>query len=161
MASPAYVWLIDNQGNHILSDSRVTGREKSIEALAFEYCVNIPTDKFTGSTTGTRQHMTVQLTKSYCPASPILFDACCHGKTLKQMIIKWYRISKHGKEEEYFTHLLDDVKVVSYQQTLAHVKETKHDKYTHQDQIEFRFAKITLKHHDGNIEASDEWINRS
>lgn len=161
MASPAYIWIYDENGTPINSDCHVEGREGSIEALAFSYGVELPTDKFTGTSTGTRKHETACLTKAYCPASPVLFDACCHGKTLKQLIIRWYLIDENGREQEYFTHSLDDVKVVSYRQQLRHVKEAKNDLHLHEDTIAFRFSKIAMRHHVGNIEASDSWLQRS
>jgi len=92
MANPAYVWIIDEQGNEVKSDCKVSGREGSVEALAFEYGVAMPTDKFTGATTGTRQHQVATITKAFCPASPVLFNAACHGKTLKKVTIEWYRL---------------------------------------------------------------------
>ncbi len=161
MASPAYVWIVDEQGIEVQSQCNVQGREGSIEALSFEYGVEMPVDRFTGATTGTRQHKTARLTKAFCPASPVLFDAACHGKTLKLVTIKWYQIDENGSEQTYFTHILENVKVVSYNQKLRHVKDSTNNKHVHEDEIAFRFAKITMKHHDGNIEASDQWIERS
>ena len=161
MANPAYVWIVDDQGNELKSTCKVTGREGSIEALAFDYGVHMPTDQYTGSTTGTRQHKTARLTKAFCPVSPTLFKAACDGSTLKRVTIRWYAIDHNGKEQEYFTHTLEDVKVVSYQQQLKHIKDIRNDLHVHEDEVAFRFAKITMKHHDGNIEASDEWTQRS
>lgn len=161
MASPAYVWIVDDQGNEVKGDCKVQGREGSIEIFQFSYGVSMPVDKFNGSTNGTRQHDTVNMTKPYDPTSPILFKAACDGKTLKQVIVKWYRINENGKEEEYFTHSLEDVKVVSYQQQLLHTKDEMNNDHVHEDVIQLRFAKITIKHHDGNIEHSDTWLKRS
>jgi type VI secretion system secreted protein Hcp len=161
MASPAYVWIVDDQGNEIKGDCNVENREGSIEAFEFEYGVEMPVDKFNGSTNGTRQHDTAMLTKGFDPTSPVLFQAACDGRTLKQVTIKWFRINESGKEEEYFTHLLDDVKVVSYRQRLAHTKDTENNNRVHEDITQFRFGKITIKHHDGNIEGTDTWLKRS
>lgn len=161
MASPAYVWILDQQGHEIKGDCDVQGREGSIEAFSFSYGVSLPVDRFTGSTTGTRQHETATLIKAFCPVSPILFDAAAHGKTLKQVIIRWYQLDEHGREQAYFSHQLDQVKVVSFRQQLRHTKDERNNFFVHEDEIAFRFAKISLKHHDGNIEASDTWKERS
>ncbi len=157
MPSPAYAWVVDDQGNEVKSNCKVADREGALEILAFDYGVQLPTDHHTGASTGTRKHNVAKLTKAYCPASPILFDAACHGKTLQSVTIKWYQIDDNGKEAEYFTHILENVKVVSYEQKLRHVKDNDNDKHVHEDEIALRFSKITMKHHDGNIEASDEW----
>jgi len=161
MASPAYLWITDDHGNPIHGDSQVKGRERSIEVFAFDYGVLMPVDKFTGTTTGTRQHETASFTKAFCPASPVLFDAACRGKNLRQVIIKWYQIDANGREQVYFTHQLDDVKVVSFRQKLPHTKDASSDLHVHEDFVELRFGKITLKHHQGNIQASDAWNERS
>lgn len=161
MASPAYVWIVDDQGNEVKGDCCVKGREGSIEIFAFKYGVSIPVDKFNGSTNGTRQHDTVILTKPYDPTSPILFKAACDGKTLKEVCIKWYRINENGKEEEYFSHQLEQVKVVAYRQQLLHTKSEDNNAHVHEDVVELRFGKITLKHYDGNIEHTDTWLERS
>lgn len=161
MASPAYVWFVDDQGNEIAGDCCVQGREGSVEIFDFEYGVNMPVDKFNGTTNGTRQHDTASLIKPFDTTSPVLFQAACNGKTLKQITIKWYRINEHGKEEEYFTHTLENVKVVSYYQKLSHTKDEHNHNKLHEDIVKFRFGKITMKHHDGNIEASDTWLKRA
>ena len=160
MASPAYLWIIDDQGQEIKSQCKVQGREGSIEVLAFDYGVSIPTDEHTGATTGTRKHKTARFTKAFCPASPILFGACCNGKTLKSMTLKWYRADDNGKEQEYFTHTLEDVKVVAYQQNLHHIKDHNKDLHVHEDEFAVRFSKISIKNHEGNIEATDTWLER-
>ncbi len=161
MASPAYLWLTDEHANPIQATTNVKGREGSIEVYAFEYGVELPVDRFNGITNGTRQHLMATIRKSFDPTSPMLFQAACDGRTLKDATLRWYRINEDGKEEEYFTHHLEDVKVVSYRQQLHHVKEESHSIKTHEDVVSLRFAKITLKHHDGNIEASDTWLSRS
>ncbi len=160
MANPAYAWIIDDQNQPVNSHCKVAGRENSLEILAFDYGVEIPTDHHTGATTGTRKHNMAKFTKEFCTASPVLFGACCDGKTLKKITVKWYHTDDRGKEKEYFTHVLEDVKVVSYQQRLHHIKNPQFDQYVHQDEFAVRFAKMTVKHHNGNIEAQDTWIER-
>lgn len=147
--------------NEVKGECNVMDREGSIEAFAFSYGVEMPVDKFDGTTNGTRQHDTATLVKSFDTTSPVLFQAACNGTTLKSITIKWYRINPHGSEEEYFTHTLEDVKVVSYQQELSHAKDEANNSRYHEDIVKFRFGKITMKHHNGNIEASDTWLKRA
>jgi len=161
MASPAYIWFVDEQGNEVEGNCKVQGREGSVELFQFKYGVSLPVDKFNGSTNGTRQHDAVTITKPYDSISPVLFKAACDGKTLKKAVIKWYKINESGQEEEYFVHVLDDVKVVSYQQQLLHTKNEQNDNHVHEDVIALRFGKITVKHSAGNIEHSDTWLHRS
>ena len=161
MASPSYIWVTDDHGNLVHGDSKVKGREGSIEVFAFDYGVQMPVDRFTGTTTGTREHKTVSFTKAFCSASAVFFEAACRGKNLKQVTVNWYEINPNGREQIYFTHKLDNVKVVSFQQSLRHTKDKINDLHVHEDIIELRFSKISLKHHHGNYEASDSWNERA
>jgi len=56
MAIPAYMWITDDQGNEISGSVNVAGREGSVEVLAFDHELRIPTDADSGELTGTRKH---------------------------------------------------------------------------------------------------------
>lgn len=53
MAIPAYLWLKDDGGADIKGSVDVQGREGSIEVVALDHDVYIPTDNNTGKLTGT------------------------------------------------------------------------------------------------------------
>lgn len=157
MASPVYATFTDEQGMKITSNVAIQGREGQAEGHVFDYTVSIPSDKNTGQLTAVRKHDNVLITKAVDSASPVLFDACCRGKTLQKVVFDWYRINKKGEEEKYFTHTLNNVKIVKFHQFVQHVKDPKNDGYGHQEEIALRFQKIELNHPDGNIKASDDW----
>ena len=48
MPIPAYMWMKDDAGNPVDGSVDVAGREKSVEILAFDHEVRIPTDPDTG-----------------------------------------------------------------------------------------------------------------
>lgn len=104
MASPAYLTIKDDQGNQVKANVQIKGRVGTAEVLAFDYHVDIPSDKNTGALTAVRKHGDAIITKTYDASSPVLFDACCRGKTLQSLVIDWYRINDKGEEEVYFTH---------------------------------------------------------
>ncbi len=160
MASPAYIWIVDDLGNNVQGACKVSGREGSIEVFEFEYGVSLPVDKYNGATNGTRQHDTVTFVKAIDPTSPILFKAACDGRTLNRVEIKWYKINENGKEDAYFSHVLEGVKVVSFKQRLPHTKEDMNLQRVHEDRVELRFSKLSVKHFEGNIEHSDTWLER-
>ena len=157
MASPAYLTITDDQGTQVKADVKIKGREGTAEVTAFDYDVHIPSDPNTGALTAVRKHNDAVITKTYDSASPVLFDACCRGKTLKSMKIDWYRINDKGDEEIYFTHTLTDVKVVKVRQHMLNVKKAENDRLGHLEDVFVRFAQIKLNHPDGNIQASDSW----
>ena len=54
MAIPVYLWLQDDGGAEIKGSVGVQKREGSIEVVAQDHSVYIPTDNNTGKLTGTR-----------------------------------------------------------------------------------------------------------
>lgn len=54
MAIPVYLWLKDDGGADIKGSVDVKDREGSIEVVAQEHSLYIPTDNNTGKLTGTR-----------------------------------------------------------------------------------------------------------
>lgn len=56
MAIPVYLWLKDDGGADIKGSVDVQDREGSIEVVAQEHNLYIPTDNNTGKLTGTRIH---------------------------------------------------------------------------------------------------------
>lgn len=157
MAMPAYLTIIDEQGNQVKADVQIKGREGTAEVLAFDSNVHIPSDKNTGAVTAVRKHEDALITKTYDAASPVLFDAVCRGKTFQSMKIDWYKINDKGEEQLYFTHTLTGVKVVGLKQFMMNVKDPNNDTQGHQEEVSIRFKKIELDHPDGNIKASDSW----
>jgi type VI secretion system secreted protein Hcp len=91
-------------------------------------------------------------------ASPYLYKAVATGQTLKEAEIKWYRISDAGQEEEYFNILMEDVKVISISPIMH---DTRNCPGTgHMESVALRYAKITWKYVDGNIQFTDAWNER-
>lgn len=159
MAIPIYAIFKDEQGMQIKASVEIKGREGSAEGHAFDYTVSIPADKNTGQLTAVRKHDSVALIKAIDSASPVLFDACCRGKTLQEVELQWFRINDRGEEEKYFVHTLTKVKVVKFRQYILHVKDAQNDGYGHQEEVALRFKKIELAYPDGNIKAVDDWYD--
>jgi type VI secretion system secreted protein Hcp len=157
MAIPAYMWLVDEQGNEIHGSVNVAGREGAIEVLQFGHSIYIPTDTDTGELTGTRKHGGVSIVKAFDAASPYLFKACCKGQKLKQAALTWYKIDDSGQEVPYYQHVLEGVKVNSYSPEMANVKQPELEKFPHMETVVLRYEKITHIFMDGNISHSDSW----
>ncbi len=157
MAIPAYMWMKDDQGNDIKGSVTVAEREGSIEVLHFDHELRIPTDNDTGELTGTRKHEPFVFTKSIDAASPYLYKACANGQTLKELVLRWYRIDDTGTEKEYFQHKLEKVKITSIKPKMHNVKDLDKERYPHLEEVAIRYGKITWSYLDGNIEFSDSW----
>ncbi|WP_312628894.1 Hcp family type VI secretion system effector [Scandinavium sp.] len=158
MAIPSYLWLKDDGGAIIKGSVDVQDREFSIEISSFSHNLYIPTDNNTGKLTGTRVHGALIFEKEFDSSSPYLFKAVATGQTLESAEFKWYRINDAGQEVEYYNMLLEGVKIVS-------VTPMMHDtnivtNVGHREQVQLRYAKITWRYVDGNIQFADAWNER-
>ena len=100
MPQPSYMWLKDDTGADVKGGVQIQDdREGSVEILAFDHEVRIPTDPDTGKLTGTRKHEAMKIVKSFDCSSPYLYKAVCEGQTFAEVVIKWYEITKQGLRE--------------------------------------------------------------
>jgi type VI secretion system secreted protein Hcp len=154
------MWLKDDGGADINGSVTVSGRENSVEVVAFDHSVYIPTDNNTGKLTGTRTHKAITLTKEVDASTPYLYKAVTSGQTLKSVEIKWYTIDDAGKEKEYFNTKLDNVKVVAVRPKMLDIKNPAYEKHNHLEDVELRYETITWTYKDGNIIHQDTWNER-
>lgn len=161
MAIPAYMWIKDDGGADIKGSVTVQGREGSVEIIALDHGVSIPTDSNTGKLTGTRIHRPITFCKETDASTPYLYKAVASGQTLKSVEIKWYRIDDSGKEKEYFNTKLDNVKVVAVKAKMLDIKNPSYERHNHLEDVELRYETITWSYKDGNIIHKDTWNERS
>nr|GEZ95388.1 hypothetical protein [Tanacetum cinerariifolium] len=145
MAIPVYLWLKDDGGADIKGSVNVQSREGSVEIVAQDHSVYIPTDNNTGKLTGARVHTPFLFTKEIDASSPYLYKAVGTGQTLKSAEFKWYRIDDAGQEVEYFNTLLENVKVVRVAPKMHDVKDPAKEKHNHLEMIELRYEKVLIK----------------
>lgn len=160
MAIPAYMWIKDDGGADIKGSVTVQGREGSVEVVALNHSVSIPTDSNTGKLTGTRIHTPITFTKETDSSTPYLYKAVTSGQTLKSIEVKWYKIDDAGKEVEYFNTKLENVKVVAVKPKMHDIKNPTFEKHNHLEDVELRYEKITWAYKDGNIIHADSWNDR-
>lgn len=144
MAIPVYLWLKDDGGADIKGSVDVKDREGSIEVVAQEHTLYIPTDNNTGKLTGTRIHTPFLFTKEIDSSSPYLYKAVTTGQTLKSAEFKWYKINDAGQEVEYFNTKLENVKLVKVAPKMHDIKDAAFEKHNHLEQIELRYEKNYL-----------------
>lgn len=142
MAIPAYLWLKDDGGADIKGSVDVQGREGSIEVVALDHDVYIPTDNNTGKLTGTRTHKPFTFIKEIDVSSPYLYKAVTTGQTLKTAEFKFYRINDAGQEVEYFNITLDNVKLVRVAPLMHDIKDPARERHNHLERIEFRYERL-------------------
>ncbi|WP_288442393.1 Hcp family type VI secretion system effector [uncultured Pseudomonas sp.] len=160
MAIPIYLWLKDDGGADIKGSVNVQDREGSIEVVAQDHKLYIPTDNNTGKLTGTRIHTPFIFTKELDASSTYIYKAVATGQTLKEAEFKWYKINDAGQEVEYFNLTLENVKVVTVELKMHDVKDPAKEKHNHLELVELRYERITWAYKDGNIIHSDSWNER-
>lgn len=160
MAVPAYIWIYNATGSLIQGSSRVTLRYGAIEMQSFHHGVHIAYDHTFGKLTGTRVHDQLSFTKEFDKATPYLNRAVCQGETLKQAIIKWYRIDDAGLEEEFMHIILENVKVVAVTPVMHNFKNTGGQINNPAESVSLAYETITWRYLDGNIAYTDAWNQR-
>lgn len=158
MAIPVHLFLKDDSGAMIRGGSDVAGREGSIELRDLIHNLCIPTDTATGALTGTRQHSAFCLTKAIDSSSPYLYKAVATGQTLQNAELKFYNIDYAGQEVEYFNIFMEGVKVISITPVMHDTRDCPGT--GHLENIQLRYAKITWRIVDGNIQYTDAWNER-
>jgi len=160
MPIPAYAWFTGTKSGEMKGSVAISGREGSSEVMEFDHQVYIPTDKSSSKLTGTRVHEPLKLVKSFDSASPLLYQACCSGELLSQVIVRWYQIDPNGRETEYFNHTLKNAKVAGVRAVMPNTKDPDKERYVHLEEVSFTYEVITWTHTDGNITARDSWLQK-
>jgi type VI secretion system secreted protein Hcp len=133
------------------------GRADSSVVIQLDHEVFTPVEEQRGVVTGARVHRPVNLLKEIDTASAGLYQACCEGKTIPKLTVKWYEIDGTSADEvEHFHTILEGVKVVSVVQRLPNSKEEAEAKKRHLEELKLMYEKITWKHLAG-FEFTDMW----
>ena len=119
------------------------GHEDEIFIETYSYGSSVPTDE-NGFIKGTRQHQSLNIVKPIDSASPLLFEALNKGETLSNIELKLYRTSYEGKPEQFFTITLTDAIITSIQTM------------DNQEDIDFRYRRIELRHEVSSTSSSDD-----
>jgi type VI secretion system secreted protein Hcp len=138
--------------------SKIKGREKSFEVLAFNHEVTLPFEQRTGTISGKRVHHPLTVLKTVDDASPKLYKAITNGEHLK-LEIKWYRPHPDGgaAEQHYFTTKLANAKLISIGPHMPNVNEKSQLGTGHLEQLSFVYDEITWTF-QGGAEHIDKWL---
>jgi len=161
MAMPAYLWLYDAVGNLLQGGSNVLKREGAIELLSFNHGIHVPFDSYTGRLTGTRVHDYLTITKEFDKSPPYLSRATACNEKLQKAIIKWYRTSEAGMEEEFMHIIMEDVRIIGISPVMHNFKSSAQVNSTPTESISIGYSSITWKYLDGNIQFTDQWNIRA
>src|SRR4051812_30675151 len=114
MAMQLHMTIEGAKQGKIDGPSKIKGREKTFEVLAFNHEVTLPFEQRTGGISGKRLHHPLTILKTVDESSPKLYKAITNGEHLT-VEIKWYRPHPDGgaAEQHYFTTKLGNGKLIA------------------------------------------------
>ncbi|MEL6723287.1 MAG: Hcp family type VI secretion system effector [Pseudomonadota bacterium] len=166
MPTPAYLSLEGKtQGNisqgAFTADSvgnvYVEGHEDQILVQAIDHSVTVPTDPQSGQPAGQRVHKPLKFTCALNKAVPLLYNALASGEMLPKVEIAWYRTSTEGKQEHFFSTLLEDAVIVDITTVLPHAQDPGNAEFTQLIAVSVAYRKITWEHTISGTSGSDDW----
>jgi len=157
MAMPAHLTLLGEKQGKIEGCCEMLGREGTITVYGMNHDISIPSIPTDGLTTGKRVHGPLAVIKEYDKSSAKIYQALCTGEHMEDVTIKWYRITKQGTEEHYFTHKLEDAIVVSVKPYMPATIVAENEPYRHMEIVSFTYKKIAWTWEPNGIVAEDSW----
>ncbi len=157
MAIANYMTVTDDKGQQIKGDVEISGREGLIEVLERSNKVSIPVDPQTKENRGVRSHDTYKLTKVLDRSTPEFFNALANPKVWQSVQVDTYRVDKNGQEQLAYTDKLENVRVISAESVVSHVKDPNTKALPEVDKVELSYEKITRTWNNGNIQSVDDW----
>jgi len=123
-----------------------------------DHTVLLPRDPQSGQPTGQRVHQAFAVTKVLDRASPLLMQALVTAENLT-VTLKWYRPSKLGGLEHYYTTTLEKAIVVDIKTYMPHCQDKNNADFTHLERVQFSYKDIRWEHVVATTEAQDSWEN--
>jgi len=159
-ALKAYMTATGETQGEIVGGSTQAGREGQMEIVEYGHSISQAIDNASGLPSGKRQHRAIRVTKEIDRATPILMNAMTINETLTNVTIRFWRPSKTGQEEQFFT-----VELLN-----AHIVNITHSNKTYDlddwgtgvaapanETLTITYQKIIWTWEDGGITAEDDW----
>jgi type VI secretion system secreted protein Hcp len=135
----------------------VEGHEDEILVQKIEHQISVPTDPQSGQPSGQRVHKPFKFTSALNKATPLMYQALASGEKLESVVVRWYRTSTEGKQEHFFSTVLEDATIVEINTVLPHAQDKLNENYTQSIEVAMAYRKINWVHVIANTEGSDDW----
>ncbi|WP_370671989.1 Hcp family type VI secretion system effector [Stenotrophomonas maltophilia] len=166
MPTPAYISMQGKtQGNitqgAFTADSVgnvfVEGHEDEVLVQQISHVVTVPTDPQSGQPAGQRVHRPLKFTCALNKAVPLMYNALASGEMLPTVELKWFRTSIDGRQEHFFSTLLEDATIVDINTQLPHAHDPEKSDFTQLIEVSLAYRKITWEHTVAGTSGSDDW----
>lgn len=153
-ALDAYMRITGDVQGEIQGDVIQVGRENSILVQGYGYNLSADYDQVTGLPSGERQHRPVRVLKPVDKSSARLMHALITGENLSSVIIRFYRPTGAGAEENHLTVELVNARIVGI--TPTHSSTSAEVTTPFYETVSFTFQTIIQTSIDGSV-ATDTW----
>ena len=166
MPTPCYLSIQGKTQGHItagastadsIGNGYVEGHENEMLIQEVDHAVVIPKDRQSGQPSGQRKHYSLCVVSSLNKATPLLYNSLASGELLTDVGLKWYRTSKEGKQEHFFTIKLTDAVIVEIGCNMPHCQNSKAETITQLVEIAFSYRKIEWTHEIAGTSGFDDW----
>ncbi len=166
MPTPAYISIEGaTQGNitqgSFTADSVgnvfVEGHEDEVLVQEINHTVTVPTDPQSGQPAGQRVHKAFQFTCALNKSVPLMYNALTSGEMLPNIEVKWYRTSTEGKQEHFFSTIMEDATIVDINTLLPHAQDPLNSDFTQKIRVSLAYRKITWEHTVAGTSGADDW----
>lgn len=158
MPMPCHLTLEGEKQGKIEGSCEMQGRTGTILVYELKHNIYMPRDHHSGLPTSKRVHEPFTIVKMIDKSSPKLFQALCTGEHMKNVTLKFYRITKQGTEEHYYTTVLEDAIITGFQPAMPTTLMAINDPYGHMEIVSFTYKKIKMTWEPTGIEAEDSWL---
>ncbi|WGE74495.1 Hcp family type VI secretion system effector [Actinobacillus equuli] len=135
----------------------VEGHEDEIMAQAISHIVTVPTDPQSGQPSGQRVHKAFKFTCSLNKAVPLMYNALASGEMLPKVAVTWFRTSIDGRQEEFFSTVLEDAVIVDMNLVMPNAQDPSNAPYTQLLEVSMSYRKINWDHTIAGTSGSDDW----
>lgn len=166
MPTPAYLYIegvtqgVITQGAFTadsVGNVYVEGHEDEVLIQAISHSIMVPTDPQSGQPTGQCKHSPMTVTCALNKSIPLIMNALTNGERLTRVEVRWYRTSTDGRQEHFFTDLMNDAIVTNLVRNLPHAQDPSAADYTQLVNITFNYLKITMEHTKSSTSGSHSW----
>lgn len=157
MALNAYLKLTGESTGEVKGSNMQVGREDSMEIYGWNHEVVSPRDAASGLPTGKRQHKPLTVVKPVDKASPLLMSILANNENITSWELRCWRPSTSGKEEQYYTILLENANIAGIRVEQLNNKYPENMKHELREYVSFTYQKIIWTFEDGGIMAEDDW----
>ena len=157
MPMPCHLELEGEKQGKIEGSCEMSGRTGTILVYELHHAIAMPTSPADGTPTHKRSHGAFTIIKMIDASSPKIFQAICTGERMKTVVLKYYRITKQGTEEHYYTTRLENATIVNYQPAMPNTLISSNNNLGHMEAVSFKYEKIRVTWEATGIEAEDSW----